>query len=395
MQEGRRTIISESQTVTGSALDATAQLKRQVFARHQRSLKRTKGGPKSTTIAAYAGVFLLIMSIVAIGYQPPQKIDSIANASDVQSNSDTNIQQPSVDQLVATNVAAGIAERAELSIAPNIANLSVSLSTESQLAQNDSDVISKPQIIQPSADSRMTKQYMAVAGDTVDKVATKYGISSDTIRWANNLSSDALEAGKNITIPPIDGTIYIAKNGDTVDSIAQKYGSNKDRIIAFNDLELSGLTPGKTIIIPGGVLPEAERPGYVAPRGAASRGGYVTAGTQLARVSAGNKYAPGNCTFYAYERRAQLGRPIGSYWGNAGTWATNARSAGYLVDTNPEVGAIIQNGGGYGHVAIVERVNPGESITLSEMNYAGNFGHVTGRTMSWGEATGGRYNFIH
>lgn len=380
----------------GTAQTTTAELKQQVFARHSSGLKKIKSGPKSTTIAAYTGVFLLIMSMVAIGYQPPQKVDNVANAATVQPNTTA---QPSVDQLVATNVAAGIAERAELPIATNVANLSVSLSAESQLAQNDSNVISKPQIIQPMADSRKTKQYTAVAGDTASKLAAQYSLSADTIRWANNLSSDAIEVGKSLVIPPVDGMVYVVKGGDTVDSIAQKYTSNKDRIVAFNDLELTGLTAGATIIVPGGVLPETERPGYVAPRNAASQGsylgGYSTINSQIARASAGNKYAFGNCTWYAYERRMQLGRPVGSYWGNAATWAMNARAAGLAVDTNPEVGAIIQNGGGAGHVGIVESVNPGESITLSEMNYAGNFNRVTSRTMSWGEAVGGRYNFIH
>jgi surface antigen len=374
----------------------TAQLKQQVFAQRYKGLKKIKSHPKSTTIAAYTGVFLLIMSMVAIGYQPPQKMNSVASASEAQSKSDTDTQQPSVDQLVAINVAAGIAERAQLSIAPNVANLSVSLATESQLAQTSSDVISKPQIIQPSADSRQTKRYTARAGDTVEKLANLYGISANTIRWANNLSSDAIAVGKKITIPPIDGTIYVARAGDTVDSIARKYGSNKDRIIAFNDLELTGIKPGKTIIIPGGVLPQAERPGFVASQNSYYQGGgYTGVNVQLANVSAGNKYAWGNCTFYAYQRRLELGRPIGSYWGNAAWWATNARAAGYSVNGSPAVGAVIQNGGGYGHVAVVEKVNPGESITLSEMNYAGNFGGITYRTMSWGEATSGRYNFIH
>jgi len=380
----------------GSAQTTTAELKQQVFARHSSGLKKVKSGPKSTTIAAYTGVFLLIMSMVAIGYQPPQKMDSVANAANVQPNA---AAQPSVDQLVATNVAAGIAERAELPIATNVANLSVSLSAESQLAQNDSNVISKPQIIQPMADSRKTKQHVAVAGDTVTKLAADFGLSANTIRWANNLSTDAIEVGKTVIIPPVDGTIYVVKSGDTIDSIAQKYASNKDRIVAFNDLELSGLNPGATIIIPGGVLPETERPGYVAPRNATSQGsylgGYSTVNSQIARASAGNRYAFGNCTWYAYERRMQLGRPIGSFWGNAATWAMNARAAGLEVNGTPAVGAIIQNGGGAGHVGIVESVNPGESIMISEMNYAGNFNRVTSRTMSWGEAVGGRYNFIH
>lgn len=397
--DGRRTIISNHQTVLGSAQASTAQLKQQVFARRQTGFKKTKSGPRSTTVAAYTGVFLLIMSMVAIGYQPPQKMETVANAvAAPQTNSGTKAK-PSVDQLVATNVAAGIAERAELPIAPNVANLSVSLSAESQLAQNDSNVISKPQIIQPMADNRTMKQYAAVAGDTVEKVAATFSISASTLKWANNLTSDAIDAGKVLTVPPTDGVVYTVKEGDTVDSVAQKYASNKDRIVAFNDLELAGLTTGKTIIVPDGVLPETERPGYVAPRNAVRQGaylgGYSTVDAQIARASAGNKYAFGNCTWYAYERRAQLGRPVGSFWGNAATWSMYARAAGYNVNTTPAAGAVIQNGGGYGHVAIVESVNPGESIMLSEMNYAGNFNRVTSRTMSWGEATSGRYTFVH
>lgn len=353
--------------------------------------------PKTTTIAAYAGVFLLIMSVVAVNYQPPQRTDAVANAASTPVNGNTPAAQPSVDQLVATNIAAGIAERAELPIATNVANLSVSLSAESELAQTESDIISKPQIVQPTADSRTIRQYTAKAGDTVQSVASQFGIAPSTVKWANNLASDAIEQGKVLTIPPVDGVLYVVKNGDTIESIASKYQADKDRIIAFNDLELGGLTPGKSIILPGGVLPESERPGYVAPRRGASQGayngGYSTINSQIARASAGNRYAYGNCTWYAYERRAQLGRPVGSFWGNAATWASYARAAGYLVNNTPAVGAVMQNGGGYGHVAIVEAVNADGSITVSEMNYAGNFNRVTSRTVSAGTAAG--FNYIH
>jgi len=377
----------------------TAELRQQVFASHTKSATKAKGMPKSTTIAAYVGVFLLIMSMVAIGYQPPQKIDTVANAATQLPTADTNAT-PSVDQLVATNVAAGIAERANLPIATNVANLSVSLSAESELAaQSTSNVISKPQIVQPTADSREVKQYTAKPGDTVQQIAAQFGLASDTIKWANNLTSDAVDSGKQLLIPPVDGVVYSVKAGDTVEGIAQKYGADSARIVSFNDLELSGLTPGKSIIIPGGIVPVNERPGYVSSRNAASQGsyygGYSTINAQIASASAGNRYAFGQCTWYAYERRAQLGRPVGSFWGNAATWAMYARAAGYLVDDNPNVGAVMQNGGGYGHVAVVESINPGESITISEMNYAGNFDRVTSRTVSWAQATGGTYNYIH
>jgi len=380
----------------------TADLKQQVFSRHRHGTKKAKNGPKATTTAAYSGVFLLIMSMIAIGYQPPQKTDAVASAVATQA---TSGDQPSVDELVATRVAVGIAERADLPIANNVANLSVSLSAESQLSQPDSDVISKPQIVQPSANSREMRSYTAKAGDSVEKVAKQFAISSATIKWANDLSSDALEAGRKLTIPPIDGVVYTVQSGDTVKSIASAYKANVTSIIAFNDLELSGLKKNMKIIIPNGNLPADERPGYVAPVAPIAQSGYTSSysygvNPALARASAGNSYAFGNCTSWAFERRMQLGRPIGSFWGNAATWAMYARAAGYRVDNTPEPGALAQwnaySGdwiGGYGHVAVVESVNPDGTITISEMNNGalGGFNIVNNRTLSPSEVS----TFIH
>jgi surface antigen len=383
----------------GNSQATTAELKQQVFARYRTSPKKASRGPKSTTIAAYTGVFLLIMSMVAIGYQPPQKINSVANAITEPSSSSTT-SQPSVDQLVATNVAAGIAERADLPIANNVANLSLSLAAENELAQADNSLISKPQIIQPSADGRAIKHYITVAGDTVQKVSQQFGVSTTTIKWANDLKSDALEPGKDLTIPPTDGVVYTVQGNDTVASIAAKYGADQDRLIAFNDLELGGLQPGKKLIIPGGNLPTNERPDYVAPQSGGFGGGYSISGSFM-RGSVGNRYAGGNCTWYAYERRAQLGNPVGSFWGNASSWAPYASLSGYLVDGNPGAGAVMANSGGYGgfgHVAVVEEVVPGQYVRVSEMNAyrgGGGFNRVSYFNVPWGEATSGMYRYIH
>ncbi|HEY5695418.1 MAG TPA: CHAP domain-containing protein [Candidatus Saccharimonadales bacterium] len=343
--------------------------------------------------------------MVAIGYQPPQKVDNVANAvttpTAATSQSNVTADQPSVDQLVATNVAAGIAESTGLPIATNVANLSVSLTAEHQLAQSDSNAISKPQIVQPTADSRIIQHYTAQAGDSAATVGAKFGISADTVKWANNLATDAIAAGKDLVILPTDGVLYTVQNGDTAASIASKYQADATRIVSFNDLELSGVTAGRTIVVPGGILPTNERPGYVAPQRASSQGaydgGYSTIDAQIASASAGNRYAFGNCTWYAYERRVQLGLPAGSFWGNAATWAMYARAAGYQVDHSPSVGAIAQwnayqGGAGYaGHVGIVESVNSDGSITISEMNYLWNFNRVTSRTIAPSSVS----NFIH
>jgi surface antigen/LysM repeat protein len=391
----------------GAAHATTAELKQQVFARHRVTSKKSRRGPKSTTIAAYAGVFLLIMSMVAIGYQPPQKADSIANAVVPSNNLNPtrSFDQPSVDQLVATNVAAGIAERADLSIAANVANLSVSLAVAGELTQSQNDIITKPQIIQPSADGRAVRHYTAKAGDTVQAIAQQFGISATTVKWANDLNSDAVEAGRDLTIPPVDGVFYTVKAGDTIESIASKYNADKDRLVAFNDLELGAPQPGKKLVIPDGALPEAERPGYVAPRSASygvyrsfNAGGYIGGNVKAlyrdnSPSSPGNGYARSNCTWYAYERRLKLGRPIGSFWGNAATWASNASANGFRVDQVPEAGAVMQNGGGFGHVAVVESVNSDGSVTVTEMNYNWGGNLVDERTIPASQV--GSFYYIH
>lgn len=109
----------------------------------------------------------------------------------------------------------------------------------------------------------------------------------------------------------------------------------------------------------GGNFP-APNPSYVAPL----NGGY-----------------PGQCTWYVYNRLAQLGSPIKySMMGNGGEWGAYARSYGYSVTNTPKAGTAVSWQGGeaginthYGHVAFVEAVNPDGSILISEMNYKGEF----------------------
>jgi surface antigen len=296
-------------------------------------------------------------------------------------------------------VAADVAQTTNLPIAANVANLSISTQIKSELPQSsDATTISKPQIIQPTASGRTITSYTTVAGDTVQSVAAANGVSADTVSWANKLTSDAINPNTVLQILPISGITYTAQSGDTVQSLATKYKADPSRIITYNDLDASGtVNPGVTLIIPDGVLPANERPGYVAPvvKKTSSVVSYA-----FHAGSVGNRYAFGNCTWYAYERRAQLGQPVGSFWGNAATWAIAAKQSGFLVDHNPATGAVLQipaygDGwtGGAGHVAIVESVNDDGSIYISEMNYAGNFNRVTYRTVSAGQAA--LYNYIH
>lgn len=363
--------------------------------------------PKLTVLAAYGGVFALIVSVIAIGYQPPQPSSaaSVANASAQAplASPTTAVNAPSVDEQVATDIAANLAEQTNMPVSSYVSSMSVSLAARTALAQTSDTAIVKPDIIQPTVSSHDITTYVTQQGDTVPSVASAHGLTADTVRWANNLTSDTLSAGKTLSIPPVDGVVYTAKAGDTPDGLASTYKASKDRIVTFNDLEISGLVAGTKIIIPGGILPENQRPGYQAPTsrttlvnyGNGTSAGYRVA-SGISGVSAGNKYAWGNCTWYAYERRAQMGHPVGSYWGNANTWAYYARQDGFQVDRSPSAGAVLVDTAGYfGHVAVVESVAANGDITISEMNnYAyGGFGVVDRRTISAGQASA--YQYIH
>lgn len=363
----------------------------------------------SGSFAIYGGVFLLVISLVAIGYQPPERMTASASVANKRQVSALSSDEVSVDELVAASVAANIAQTASLPVANNVSNLSQSMAAESVLVQNDTNIVAKPQIVQIANNTRDVRMHTATTGENVPLVAEKYGISPETVKWANNLTSDALEPGKELKILPVNGVLYTTKDGDTIDSLADKYKADRQQLITYNDLEVGGVTPGRQLIIPGGALPETERPGYEAPRqqtrfggtsSTFSGSGNYSGGSGSANnlsASVGNRYAFGNCTWYAYERRAQLGRPVGSFWGNAATWGSYAASAGYVVNRDPTVGSLMVNGGGYGHVAVVESVNPGVSVSISEMNayrFGGGFNRIGRGDIPWNEAVSGMYQYI-
>ena len=343
----------------------------------------------------YVSALFVVAVIASLGYKSPVDIseNKSTNASLTETQVVADIAKPSVDQISVANLAAKVADTANLTVSTEVFSQYVTLSAQQELAQTASEaVVTKPQVFEVAA-TRGFETHKAAAGDTVTALAERYKVSAETIRWANNLASDALSPDQELIIPPIDGVVYTTKEGDSLDALAQKYQSDAARIVSQNDLELTGLAPNTRLIIPGGVLPETERPGYVAPRASvASTGSFYSSSYG---VQAGNRYSYGYCTWYVYNRRAELGMPIGSLWGHAANWANAARSLGYQVDRTPTVGAIMQDSssaGGYGHVAVVARIFEDGSFRVSEMNYGG-WNVLSSRTVPAGAAIG--YNFIH
>lgn len=108
-----------------------------------------------------------------------------------------------------------------------------------------------------------TIDYKVESGDTISSIAQKFGISSDTIKWANDLISDAIKPGQVLKILPVTGVSYIVKSGDTLESVAKKFSAEQQPILdfPFNDIpdDLS-LKVGQLLIIPDGSPPEIKAP---------------------------------------------------------------------------------------------------------------------------------------
>jgi surface antigen len=110
-------------------------------------------------------------------------------------------------------------------------------------------------------------------------------------------------------------------------------------------------------------------------------------------ASTANTYIYGYCTFWAAQRRIEVGKPIPNNWGDAHTWDDGARKAGYTVNHTPAKYAIMEtDAGALGHVAFVEEVGPDGSWKVSEMNVKG-WDILSDRTFKPQQAKD--YNFIH
>jgi murein DD-endopeptidase MepM/ murein hydrolase activator NlpD len=104
----------------------------------------------------------------------------------------------------------------------------------------------------PSSDQIST--YIVREGDTIASVAKMFGVTSNTVRWANDLGvGSKLKLGDSLVILPISGIQHTVKKGETLKSIATAYKGDIDEIIQYNNLEEgSSLALGDILLIPDG-----------------------------------------------------------------------------------------------------------------------------------------------
>ena len=96
--------------------------------------------------------------------------------------------------------------------------------------------------------------YTVKKGDNLYNIAREYGVTVETIKQANNLTSNLLSIGQVLKIPTtnieIDYQEYVVEKEDSLYSIAQKFNVTVDDIIEKNNLQTSILSVGQILKIP-------------------------------------------------------------------------------------------------------------------------------------------------
>lgn len=257
---------------------------------------------------------------------------------------------------------------------------------EGQDSSNDgADIITGDgtSLLAPNPDSvssliaKQVKIYQTQSGDTLPNVAKNFGISQQTIMWANKLTSSAIKPGWQLLILPTDGVLIKADSNTTLPDIAKKYGVTMEKIIAYNALDgAEDIEAGQIVIVPGGIMPAPpvvkkapvkRNDGKVKPEGVQK--------PQVVDNGTGHTFPWGYCTWYV---ATKVHVPWG---GNAKAWLTNAKAYGAVVSKTPSVGTImVSTESRFGHVAYVESVDD-NGFTVSEMNYV-KFGKTNTRWIS-------------
>lgn len=123
--------------------------------------------------------------------------------------------------------------------------------------------------------------YVVREGDALTQIAQMFGVSVNTILWANDLPRGTkIKEGQTLVILPVSGVRHTVVKGNTVKSIAKQYGADVSEIASFNGIdENHPLAVGQIVIVPDGeIAPVPVRAGKsVIAGGGRTVGGFFSA----------------------------------------------------------------------------------------------------------------------
>jgi len=107
--------------------------------------------------------------------------------------------------------------------------------------------------------------YIVQPGDSLSAIARRYGTTVQALIEYNSLSSTTIYIGQRLLLPgqngPGNGTPHVVQRGETLYRIAQRYGTTVAAIKAANNLRSDTIYVGQQLLIPGAGTPGEPPPG--------------------------------------------------------------------------------------------------------------------------------------
>lgn len=230
-------------------------------------------------------------------------------------------------------------------------------------------------------------EYEVKSGDTVSSIAEKFNITSETIKWANDLDNvHTIKPGQKLKILPVSGVAHVVKAGDTLESVAKKYSAEQQPILdfPFNDIpDDFKLKVGQVLIVPDGSPPAAPAP---KPRPAPQ---YLAQGPSSPAFSApggGSFIWPASGSLTQYFSWYHPGLDIAN---RAGPAVTAADGGVVTVAGWPD-------GYGYGNRIVIEHGNGYQTLYAHMSNIYVTVGQTVSRGQTIGQmGSSGRSTGIH
>ncbi len=212
-------------------------------------------------------------------------------------------------------------------------------------------------------------EYTVEEGENVSAIAEKFGISTNTILWANDISRNSvIKPGQEIIVLPTSGTLHLVEKGDTISTIAETYEVAVGEIVSYNELESENdIFIGDVLLVPGGKMPK--EPVQVNSTPIASS--YFIFPAE-GKISQGAHGAFAN----AVDISNSCGKPV------VAAASGTVQRAGYISIGGNRVTVLHSNGvvSYYGHLSVIT-VSPGQRVNAGDIiGYIGNTGYTVGRT---------------